>query len=155
MVAGAGRDRGDREYAHTCVFLRVFTREHIRSINCHDRGRAAGDIHRAIRARAHPIYAGAELLTFALGSLWGLLAAAIATPVLIARILDEERMLSKELPGYDDYRRAVPYRLISLAWYGRREWRASAQVRHRVGTARRQASAMRSKPPRKFVLIKF
>ena len=68
----------------------------------------------------HPIYAGGALLTFtmpiALGSLWGLLAAAIATPALIARILDEERTLSAELAGYDNYRRVVPYRLIPFVW---------------------------------------
>jgi protein-S-isoprenylcysteine O-methyltransferase Ste14 len=68
----------------------------------------------------HPMYAGALLLLFAmpiaLGSLWGLLVAAIAIPLLIARIFDEERTLSAELPGYDDYRRAVPYRLIPLVW---------------------------------------
>jgi protein-S-isoprenylcysteine O-methyltransferase Ste14 len=68
----------------------------------------------------HPMYAGAVLLIFAmpiaLGSLWGLLAAAILPPVLIARILDEERTLSAELAGYDDYRRAVPYRLIPFVW---------------------------------------
>lgn len=66
------------------------------------------------------MYAGALLLIFAmplaLGSLLGLLIAAIAIPVLIARILDEERTLSAELRGYDDYRRTVPYRLIPLVW---------------------------------------
>ncbi len=68
----------------------------------------------------HPMYAGAALLIFAmpiaLGSLWGMLPAAFAIPVLIARILDEERTLSAELPGYDDYCRAVPYRLVPLVW---------------------------------------
>jgi len=68
----------------------------------------------------HPMYAGAVLLILAmpmaLGSLWGLLAAAILPPILIARIFDEERTLSAELPGYDDYRRAVPHRLIPLVW---------------------------------------
>jgi protein-S-isoprenylcysteine O-methyltransferase Ste14 len=68
----------------------------------------------------HPMYASAAVLIFAipiaLVSLWGLLAAAIGIPVLIARILDEERTLSAELPGYDDYRRAVLYRLIPLVW---------------------------------------
>jgi protein-S-isoprenylcysteine O-methyltransferase Ste14 len=66
------------------------------------------------------MYAGAVLLIFAmpiaLGSLWGLLAATILPPLLIARILDEERAFSAELPGYDDYRLAVPYRLIPLIW---------------------------------------
>jgi protein-S-isoprenylcysteine O-methyltransferase Ste14 len=68
----------------------------------------------------HPMYAGALLLIFAmpiaLGSLWGLPVSAIAIPVLIARIVDEERALSAKLPGYDNYRRAVPYRLIPHVW---------------------------------------
>ncbi len=68
----------------------------------------------------HPMYAGAALLIFAmpiaLGSFWGMLPAAFAIPVLIARILDEERTLSAELLGYDDYCRAVPYRLVPLVW---------------------------------------
>jgi protein-S-isoprenylcysteine O-methyltransferase Ste14 len=66
------------------------------------------------------MYAGALLLILAmpiaLGSFWGLLLSAIAIPLLIARILDEERALSAELPGYDDYRRTVRYRLIPLVW---------------------------------------
>jgi len=45
-------------------------------------------------------------------SWWGLLVSAISLPLLIARMLDEESALSTELPGYDDYRRAVRYRLI-------------------------------------------
>lgn len=68
----------------------------------------------------HPMYAGAALLILAmpiaLGSLRGLSAAAITIPVLIARLLDEERMLSADLPGYDDYRRTVPFRLIPFVW---------------------------------------
>jgi len=55
-------------------------------------------------------------MPIAMGSEWGLLLAAIAVPVLIARILDEERTLSAELPGYEDYRRAVPYRLLPFVW---------------------------------------
>ncbi|MGH7836993.1 MAG: methyltransferase family protein [Candidatus Binataceae bacterium] len=66
----------------------------------------------------HPMYAGGALLLFAmpvaLGSWWGLLAAAIALPVLIARIIDEERALSADLSGYDDYCHSVRYRLIPL-----------------------------------------
>jgi protein-S-isoprenylcysteine O-methyltransferase Ste14 len=68
----------------------------------------------------HPMYAGALPLIcaipIALGSWWGLLVAAISPPLLIARILDEERALSAELAGYDNYRRVVPYRLIPLVW---------------------------------------
>jgi protein-S-isoprenylcysteine O-methyltransferase Ste14 len=68
----------------------------------------------------HPMYAAGLILIFAmplaLGSLWGLLVAAITLPVMVARTLDEERALSAELAGYDDYRRRVPYRLIPLVW---------------------------------------
>jgi protein-S-isoprenylcysteine O-methyltransferase Ste14 len=68
----------------------------------------------------HPMYAAALPMIFAipiaLGSWWGLVVAAISLPLLVARILDEERALSAELAGYDDYRRAVPYRLIPLVW---------------------------------------
>ena len=68
----------------------------------------------------HPMYAGALILVFAiplaLGSLWGLLISATAIPLLAARTIDEERALSTELPGYNDYRRTVPYRLIPYVW---------------------------------------
>lgn len=68
----------------------------------------------------HPMYAGAAVLVLAiplaLGSWWGLLVPVITAPVLIARILDEERALSAELPGYQDYLLAVPWRLIPLVW---------------------------------------
>ena len=68
----------------------------------------------------HPMYAGAILLIFAmplaLGSWWGLLVPVISTPILIVRILDEERALGAELPGYKDYLVAVPYRLVPRVW---------------------------------------
>lgn len=68
----------------------------------------------------HPMYAFALPMIFAipiaLGSWWGLIVAAISPPLLIARIVNEERVLSAELPGYENYRRAVPYRLIPPAW---------------------------------------
>jgi protein-S-isoprenylcysteine O-methyltransferase Ste14 len=66
------------------------------------------------------MYAGAVLLIFAmpiaLGSWWSLLISLISTPVLIARIFDEERALEAELPGYKDYLVAVPWRLIPRVW---------------------------------------
>jgi protein-S-isoprenylcysteine O-methyltransferase Ste14 len=68
----------------------------------------------------HPMYAGAVLLIFAmpiaLGSWWGLLIPLVSTPVLIVRIFDEERALEAQLPGYQDYRVAVPWRLIPRVW---------------------------------------
>ena len=68
----------------------------------------------------HPMYAGALLLIgvtpLALGSYWGLLVGVAALPVLIWRLLDEERILARDLPGYIDYCRQVRYRLIPGIW---------------------------------------
>ena len=68
----------------------------------------------------HPMYAGALLLIgftpLALGSYWGLLVALVALPALIWRLLDEERILARDLPGYVEYCRRVRYRLIPGIW---------------------------------------
>jgi protein-S-isoprenylcysteine O-methyltransferase Ste14 len=68
----------------------------------------------------HPLYSGALLLTFftplALGSYWSLLILIPLLPVLIWRLLDEERFLSRHLPGYVDYCRTTRFRLIPLIW---------------------------------------
>ena len=68
----------------------------------------------------HPMYAGAILVflgtPLALGSWWGLL----FTPLFIGwfawRLLDEERFLRANLPGYDEYMRTAPYRLAPYIW---------------------------------------
>jgi protein-S-isoprenylcysteine O-methyltransferase Ste14 len=64
----------------------------------------------------HPMYAGGSLLfigtPLALGSFWGLLAFLIVLPALIWRLLDEEKFLAKNLPGYVDYCAKVRWRLI-------------------------------------------
>jgi protein-S-isoprenylcysteine O-methyltransferase Ste14 len=52
----------------------------------------------------------------ALGSYWGLLAAAAMMPLLIWRLLDEERFLAANLPGYREYIKKVRYRLVPLLW---------------------------------------
>lgn len=68
----------------------------------------------------HPMYAGALVMLFgtplALGSAWGLLAAVPITLVIVWRLLDEERFLAKNLPGYDEYRRRARYRLLPFIW---------------------------------------
>lgn len=68
----------------------------------------------------HPMYAAAlPMFIFtplALGSYWGLLVAAAMLPALMWRLLDEEKYLVRNLPGYDNYRRSTPYRLIPLVW---------------------------------------
>lgn len=64
----------------------------------------------------HPMYVGALLLflgiPLALGSYWGLLAAAATIPFLVWRISDEERFLRQNLPGYREYCAERRWRLI-------------------------------------------
>jgi protein-S-isoprenylcysteine O-methyltransferase Ste14 len=68
----------------------------------------------------HPTYAGALVMLLgiplALGSWWGLCALLFIVPVLIWRLLDEERLLRKELPGYVEYTQEVRYRLVPCLW---------------------------------------
>ncbi len=68
----------------------------------------------------HPMYAGTILMLLftplALGSYWALPAFLLVVPLLGWRILDEERLLLKELPGYAEYRRRTPYRLVPHVW---------------------------------------
>jgi protein-S-isoprenylcysteine O-methyltransferase Ste14 len=64
----------------------------------------------------HPMYTGALVMTLgmplALGSWWGLLVLVPCVVVLVWRLLDEERLLAKNLRGYADYQRQVRFRLI-------------------------------------------
>jgi protein-S-isoprenylcysteine O-methyltransferase Ste14 len=64
----------------------------------------------------HPMYAGSLPLLagtpLALGSYWGLLAFGAILPGLIWRLLDEERFLTRNLPGYAEYCGKVRSRLI-------------------------------------------
>jgi protein-S-isoprenylcysteine O-methyltransferase Ste14 len=68
----------------------------------------------------HPMYAAAIWLfvgiPLALGSWWsvGLLVPFI--PVLVWRLLNEEKILARDLPGYTDYMRRVRYRLVPHVW---------------------------------------
>ena len=68
----------------------------------------------------HPLYSGALLLLvfmpLALGSYWTLLVLLPMVPVLAWRLLDEERFLKHNLPGYADYCNRVRYRLIPWVW---------------------------------------
>jgi protein-S-isoprenylcysteine O-methyltransferase Ste14 len=52
----------------------------------------------------------------ALGSFWGLVPLAGMLPFLIWRLLDEERFLSRNLPGYTEYQTRVRHRLIPRIW---------------------------------------
>jgi protein-S-isoprenylcysteine O-methyltransferase Ste14 len=68
----------------------------------------------------HPKYVGDLALIvgipLALGSWWGLLILAISIPGLAWRILDEEKLLKKQLPGYVEYTQKVRYRLAPYIW---------------------------------------
>ena len=55
-------------------------------------------------------------MPLALGSYWGLSVFAAIMPALIWRLLDEERFLKVNLPGYADYCGRVRYRLIPGLW---------------------------------------
>ena len=68
----------------------------------------------------HPMYASAIWLfvgiPLALGSWWTLALLVPFLPVLLWRLLDEEKLLARELPGYTEYMRRVRYRLIPHVW---------------------------------------
>ena len=68
----------------------------------------------------HPMYSGAILMLVgvpvALGSLTALLAVAPLAAVIVVRLLDEERFLACNLPGYNEYCVRVRKRLVPLLW---------------------------------------
>jgi protein-S-isoprenylcysteine O-methyltransferase Ste14 len=68
----------------------------------------------------HPKYDGDLVMVvgiaLALGSWWALALLVVTIPVLVIRILDEERVLAKELPGYTEYEHKVRYRLVPHLW---------------------------------------
>jgi protein-S-isoprenylcysteine O-methyltransferase Ste14 len=68
----------------------------------------------------HPMYASAFLYLLgtplALGSYWGFVPIAAMMPFLIWRLLDEERFLAANLPGYTEYQKRVRHRLVPLVW---------------------------------------
>lgn len=68
----------------------------------------------------HPMYASAFLYLLgtplALDSYWGLLPFLVLIPCLIWRLFDEEKMLTRELEGYVEYKERVRYRLVPAVW---------------------------------------
>jgi protein-S-isoprenylcysteine O-methyltransferase Ste14 len=68
----------------------------------------------------HPMYASGALYMLgtplALASYWAFLALAAMTPFLLWRLLDEERILTRDLPGYAEYRERVRHRLVPMVW---------------------------------------
>jgi protein-S-isoprenylcysteine O-methyltransferase Ste14 len=68
----------------------------------------------------HPMYVGVLIMItgipLALDAWWGLAIIAVAAPGLIWRILDEEKLLKQELPGYVEYAQKVRYRFVPYLW---------------------------------------
>lgn len=68
----------------------------------------------------HPMYIGALVMLvgvpLALGSWWGLFTIIPITLVIVWRLLDEEKLLAKNLLGYSEYRKKVRYRLVPFIW---------------------------------------
>jgi protein-S-isoprenylcysteine O-methyltransferase Ste14 len=68
----------------------------------------------------HPMYTGVLVMILgvplALDSWWGLAILILAVPILAWRILDEEKLLEEDLPGYMDYEQKVRYRLAPYLW---------------------------------------
>lgn len=68
----------------------------------------------------HPMYSGALLMMIsmppALGSYWSLLLLFPLVPILAWRLLHEEQVLTRDLPGYAEYCRKVRYHLVPGLW---------------------------------------
>jgi protein-S-isoprenylcysteine O-methyltransferase Ste14 len=68
----------------------------------------------------HPMYVAVLVMyglsPLALGSWWAMLAIIPLPIALVFRILNEEKVLKKDLPGYREYMVKVKYRLIPFIW---------------------------------------
>jgi protein-S-isoprenylcysteine O-methyltransferase Ste14 len=68
----------------------------------------------------HPMYLGAIVMYLAspvaLGSWWALIPALAIVPILVARIVNEEKVLERDLPGYREYEQRTRRRLVPGIW---------------------------------------
>jgi protein-S-isoprenylcysteine O-methyltransferase Ste14 len=68
----------------------------------------------------HPMYAANGLIYLGvpllLGSWWSMIPVLLFLPLIIIRVRDEEAMLRKELPGYNDYCAKVRWRIVPGLW---------------------------------------
>lgn len=80
-----------------------------------DRGQKVIDIGPYALLR-HPMYLGVIVyafgMTLLLGSLWGLVPAAVLAGLLVVRVRLEEGVLRRELEGYEEYAQRVKWRLL-------------------------------------------
>ena len=68
----------------------------------------------------HPMYVGVLVMfiptPLALGSYPGLIPMATMPLAIVLRIINEEKVLCRELPGYKEYCRKTKYRLLPFIW---------------------------------------
>lgn len=68
----------------------------------------------------HPMYSGTLIMLLgtplALASWWGLVPFLLMIAVIVMRLLDEEKLLLANLPGYAEYVVRVKYRLMRPVW---------------------------------------
>ena len=68
----------------------------------------------------HPMYTASTVMFLALplilGSWYALIPFALYPVIMVIRIRGEEKLLTAELAGYEEYRRKVRYRLIPFIW---------------------------------------
>jgi protein-S-isoprenylcysteine O-methyltransferase Ste14 len=68
----------------------------------------------------HPMYLGTLLLIagmpLVLGSLWIFLTIGVMSVLLIVRTAWEDRLLQRDLPGYEEYTHKTKYRLLPGVW---------------------------------------
>ena len=68
----------------------------------------------------HPMYSATILLflmiPLVLGSWYALIPFAFYPVIIAIRLLDEEKLLTRELAGYSEYKKKVRYRLIPFVW---------------------------------------
>ena len=68
----------------------------------------------------HPMYMATILLflmiPLVLGSWYALIVFAVYPAIIIARLRDEEDLLTRELSGYAEYKQKVKYRIIPFIW---------------------------------------
>ena len=68
----------------------------------------------------HPMYAVTILLflmiPLVLGSWYALMVFLFYPMIMVVRIKDEEALLTRELPGYAEYKQKVKYRIIPFVW---------------------------------------
>ena len=68
----------------------------------------------------HPMYSAVGIMylftPIALGSYWAIIPMLLIIPIIVLRILNEEEILKKDLPGYTEYVTKTRYRLIPFIW---------------------------------------